>query len=60
MSLEIKRKELELMRVKTARHELEFKVDEKTEEINKLKEHIKIQLETEDRLEKEIEQLKGK
>lgn len=55
MSLDLKRKKLELMRVQTAKHELEFKIEERLEEIERLKAHIKVQEETETRL---IEELK--
>lgn len=55
MSLDLKRKKLELMRVQTAKHELEFKIEERLEEIERLKAHIKVQQETEIKL---IEELK--
>lgn len=54
MTLDDKRKKLELMRVQTARYELEFKIEEKLEEIERLKEHIKIQIEREKQLTNEI------
>lgn len=54
MSLDIKRKKLELMRVQTSRHELEFKIEERLEEIERLKAHIKAQEETEARLTEEL------
>ena len=40
---EKKRIELELMRVSTAKAELEFKIEERLQEIDRLKEHIVIQ-----------------
>lgn len=43
MNLEQKRKKLELARVQMARSELEFKVEEKMEEIKRLQDNIKIQ-----------------
>ena len=58
MSLETKRKELELMRVETARKELEFKIEERLEEIARLQEHIKVQLLKEQDIKKELESLK--
>lgn len=58
MSLEAKRKQLELMRVEMARKELEFKIEERSEEIKRIQDNIKIQLEKEAELKKEIEQLK--
>jgi hypothetical protein len=41
--LELKRIKLELINVAAARHGLEFKIEERLDEINRLKEHIKIQ-----------------
>jgi peptidoglycan hydrolase CwlO-like protein len=57
MSLETKRKVLELKRVETARMDLEFKIEEKLDEIERLRKHVDQQLETEERLKKEIEEL---
>jgi hypothetical protein len=42
-SIEIKRKKLELSRVELARQEQEFKIEERMEEINRLKGMIDIQ-----------------
>jgi hypothetical protein len=58
MSLELKRKEIELIRVNVARQELELKVEEKMEDIQKLKEMIKAQIDAEDKIKVEIEKLK--
>jgi hypothetical protein len=41
--LELKKKQVELQRVKVAKMELELKVEEREDEIKRLKEHIKIQ-----------------
>lgn len=57
MSLELSRKKLELMRVETARHELEFKIEERLEEIKRIQEHIRIQKEKEEQLKQEIKKL---
>lgn len=57
MSLELKRRQLELMRVEMARRELEFKVEERNEEIKRIQDNIKIQIEKEAELKKEIENL---
>lgn len=54
MSLEKKKKEMELRRVETARMELELKIEERMDEIHRLQEHIKIQLEKEQQLKEEI------
>lgn len=58
MSLELKKKELELQRVELARKELEFKVEEKMEEIERIKSHIQIQLQKEQELKEELNKLK--
>jgi hypothetical protein len=57
--LEIKRKELELMRVETARKELEFKVEERIDEINRVKEQINIQLAKEEEIRREIKKMRN-
>ena len=54
MSLDNKKKELELARVKLARQELEFKVEERQEEIERLKVNIEIQLKKEEELQKDL------
>lgn len=53
-SMEVKKKELELARVKVAQQELEFKIEERLEEIDRLKVHIEVQKQTVDRLEQEL------
>ena len=53
--LELARKQLELEQVKTARKGLEFKILECEDQIERLKEHIKIQLAREAELEKELQ-----
>lgn len=58
MSLEIKRKEVELMRVQTARFEIELRIAERKEEIERLENNIRIQIETETRLSDELKKLK--
>jgi len=60
MSLELKRKKLDLMRVQTARHELEFKIEERQDEIKRIQEHIKVQKDKELELGKEIHELEKK
>lgn len=54
MSLEKKRKELELARVEIARRELEFKIEERLDEIERLKQHIDIQKKREQELKQEL------
>lgn len=41
-SLELKKMKVELMRVSASRAELELRVDERLDEIERIKEHIKI------------------
>ena len=52
--LELKRKKLELIKVAAARAELEFKIEEKYDEIERIKGHIKTQLEHEKKLKVEL------
>ena len=42
-ALDLKRMKLELIKVAAARAELEFRVDERMDEINRIKDHIKAQ-----------------
>lgn len=56
MSLDLKRKKLELGRVRMARQELEFRIEERQEEIQRLQEHINTQKEKEQQLENELKQ----
>lgn len=58
MTLERKKKQLELKRVVMAREELEFKIEERLEEIERLKSHIDVQLRKEEELKLELETLK--
>lgn len=58
MSIEIKKKELELRRVETARFEMEIKIAERLEEIERLTQHIKVQEETEIKLKNELQKLR--
>lgn len=53
-SLDLKRMKLELVKVAAARAELEFRVDERLDEINRIKEHIKVQLDKEAELQSKI------
>lgn len=49
-SLELKKTQVELMRVQTARMELEYKIEERLEDIKRMEDHIKIQEEKEKEL----------
>ena len=54
--IERKRKELELMRVQTARFELELKIEEMLKDIERLKNAIIVQAQTEIKIKEEIKQ----
>lgn len=59
MNLELKRKEVELMRVQMAKSEMELRIQERQEEVQRLQENIKIQVAAEERLLAELKTLKG-
>jgi hypothetical protein len=42
-NLEIKRAEVEIARIKAVRLEMELKIDERMEEIERMREHMKLQ-----------------
>jgi len=56
MDIEKKRKELELMKIRAARTELEFKIMQREEEIEKMKKHMILHDQKEEEL---LEELKG-
>lgn len=56
-SLIKRKKELELMRVQTAKMELELKIEELNADIKRLKDAINIQIMTENKLKDEIKNL---
>lgn len=60
MSLELKRKELELSRVELARQEQELKIEERMDEIHRLEKMIEIQKAKETELKAEITTLRNK
>lgn len=57
MSLEKKKKQLELSRVRLAREEMELKIQERMEEIERLEGFIKVQHDKEVELEQELQKL---
>lgn len=59
MSLEKKKTQVELMRVQTARMELEYKIEERKEEIRRMEEHIKIQIDKEVELNEKLKEMEG-
>lgn len=60
MSLELKRKQVELSRVQTAKQEMELRVAERLDEIKRLEENIEIQIKAEIKINEELRVLKGK
>lgn len=60
MSLDLKRKKLELQRVSVAAEELKFKIEERLDEIQRLEQHIKIQETSIEKLNNEIKTLEEK
>lgn len=52
--LDLKRMKLEMVKVAAARAELEFRVEERLDEINRIKDHIKVQLDKETELQGKI------
>lgn len=56
--LELKRKELELGRVEQARAELEFKIEESLDQIERIKVQIEKQIQREQELKLEISSIK--
>ncbi len=53
--LELKRIKLEKMKVSAAKHEILFRIDERMEEIDRLKEHVKVQEAKEVELQEKID-----
>ena len=53
--LELKRTKLELIKVAAARHEIEFRIEERLDEINRLQEHVKVQEAKEAELKEKID-----
>jgi len=58
MGIELKKRQLELARVTLARQELEFRIDERMEEIKRLKENIEIQLAKEEEIKAHLKEMK--
>lgn len=56
-SLELKRKKVELLRVTSAKGELELRIHERMDEIERLKEHIAVQEAKETELSEQIAQM---
>ena len=60
MALEKKRISAELLRVQASRAEMEYLIEQRLEEIERLKQNINKQLEAEGRLQAELDKLGGK
>lgn len=54
-NLERKKIQLELMKVQTARAEMEFRIEERMEDVRRLEEQVVIQLAKEDELKAKLE-----
>lgn len=52
--LDLKRIKLEMIKVAAARAELEFRVEERLDEVARIKEHIKVQLDKEAELQTKL------
>lgn len=59
MALELKKIKVELLRVSAAKAELELRVEERLDEIERIKEHIKIQENKEQELQDKIKAFGG-
>lgn len=55
--LKKKKLELDLMKVAAAKAELEYKIEERLEDIKRMKDHIKLQDDREKELEEELKEL---
>ena len=60
MSLEIKKKEMELKRVILAKEEMQLRIEERLDEIEKIKVQMKIQDDAIERITKNIKDLENK
>lgn len=59
-ALQLKKLQLNLMKCQTAKMELEFKVEERKEDIKRIEEHIQLQEDREAELKEEIENFQDK
>lgn len=59
MSLELKKKEVELMRVRTAKGEMELRIAERMDEIKRLEDSIIVQNQAEQKILEELKKIKG-
>jgi hypothetical protein len=60
MSLELKKVKVELIRVSAAKAELELRIEERLDEIEKIKKHVQIQLDKEMELIQKIKEMEVK
>ena len=56
LPLELKRMKLELIKVAAARAEMEFRIEERLEDINRIRDNIKLQLDKEVELKAKIDE----
>lgn len=59
MSLELKKKEMEIKRVVLAKEEMQLRIEERLDEIERIKQQMVIQDQAVERITKEIETLKA-
>lgn len=55
--LELKKLQVELLRVSAAKGEMELRIDERMDEIHRLEEHIKVQVAKEEELKAKIAEM---
>lgn len=60
MSLELKKKEMEMKRVVLAKEEMQLRIEERLDEIERIKSQMQIQDTAIEKIKKQIETLKGK
>ena len=58
MNIDLKRKNLELERIKLGKLEMEFRIEERMQEVERLRENIKIQEDALAKIKAEIQQIK--
>lgn len=58
-TLELKRKELDLIRLQSAKAEIEFNIEEKIADIERLEAHILLNKEKQEEIKQEIERIKS-
>lgn len=60
MSLDLKKTKLDLLKCQTAKAELEYKIEERLADIDRMKDHIKLQEKRMEELKKQVQILEEK